>query len=680
MSAIAHHALLALAILALAGTALRGASRLVPEGLARVIAAAVMAVSLAVVEALVLGLAGLGSNTIVLATAAAATFAAAAALLPAPAVGLGSELAAWWRALAPGWRTVAAAAVGVGVAWVLWQLRHPSIGYDSAIYHDVEVAGWIHNGHPGSILALSYDIPYGNYPVTDEVALTWAAGISRSWVALALWNPVLIVLLAAASWLTVRNFGVPRLAAGLAAAAVALSPMVIHQLNEPQTDVPALTWVACAAALATTARTTPALLAPAVLAGGLAIGTKTTTAVTVIAALAVGVWFARAHLRRLAPLLAASLAGAVAVGGVWYLRNLIQHGSPLWPFTAAPWGDPTPHFLTLVRTSLLDRPAATLSGRWGTYAGDLAGGVALLAGLVLVALRGVLPSPLPRATRGLLLIAAGVALVAVLAWAIAPGTGVPNAPGLLFPLSWPFSTLRYLLPGLGAAALAVALAAGTGGVAGAAATLMLAASVVWSVVQDARLRFPYVPAARTLAVGAVAGVLALGALSLLVTRLRAVWPRISDLGRSSLAAARARAVVPVLAVAVIGAPLAIAANGYVERYTKVVGSTALGQDIVAWLTSQPGFESGHQPIAFAARTLSAPLAGDRFGHPLQLIAADAGCSEVRAVARRSVVIVGDPSFLRGLVGIQPYSTGQCLAGRPPAYRDLQFKLYLPTGG
>jgi hypothetical protein len=77
--------------------------------------------------------------------------------------------------------------------------------------------------------------------------------------------------------------------------------------------------------------------------------------------------------------------------------------------------------------------------------------------------------------------------------------------------------------------------------------------------------------------------------------------------------------------------------------------------------------------------MSAPAAGDHLTHPLTLVPANASCASVLATARRSVVIVADPSFLRGLIGNSPYSTGRCLAGRRPAYQDLQFKAYLPQG-
>jgi hypothetical protein len=656
VSAVLHHALLALALAGLAEASLRVASRAAPGGLERALAAVVVGVSIAVGEALALGLAGLGTSTAALAGAAALTW-AAAGVRPA------AELGRWWRGLGAGGRAAAAALAGSAVTWTAWLLRYPSIGFDSGLYHYAQIAGWIQNGRPGSILFLSYDFPYGNYPLTDEVALAWAAGISRSFVPLVLWNPALLLLLGLATWLTVRNLSVPRLPAGLAVAALVSLPLAVHQLNEPQTDLPALAWLACTAALCTGARRTPALLAPAVLAAALAVGTKTTPAVLVGASLGAGFHLARGSLRRLAPWLALAGAAGFAVGGIWYARNLVQHGSPLWPFGAAPWGDPMPPFLELVDTRFLERPAATLEGRWGTYAGQLAGAVVLLGGALLVLIRGGLARPL----RVELVAAASVVLLACLAWSLAPGTGLPSAPGLLFPESWPLSTLRYLLPAIGGAAVAVALAARAGGLTGVAATLALAASVAWNVVEAADLGLPYVPSAATVALGAAAGLVLLAAAA--------------AASRGPLGGAwRGRAVagVPALVAAVVaGAALAPAREGFGERHSDVARSTALGQGVAAWFAARPGFDGGEGTIAFASRALQASLAGDDFTHPLELLPARATCAEVRARARRGPIVVTDPAFLRGLLGDRPYDAGLCLAGRRPGYRDEVFRVYLP---
>ena len=93
-----------------------------------------------------------------------------------------------------------------------------------------------------------------------------------------------------------------------------------------------------------------------------------------------GAYSARAHLRPLAGWLALAVAGAFTVGGIWYAQNIVQHGSPVWPFAVGPWGDPKPRFFELVNTTFLQRPQATLDGRLGDYE-DRLGGTWLVLGV-----------------------------------------------------------------------------------------------------------------------------------------------------------------------------------------------------------------------------------------------------------------------------------------------------------
>ena len=667
MSAVLHHALLALAVVGVGDASVRAASLLVSFGLERALVAIVLAVAIVVVETLALGLLGLGANTIALVALAALTCAAGRLWLPEPELRPGIELGRWWSGLDTPVRLAAAGLAGCAVGWMAWQLRYPSIGFDSSLYHYVQVAGWVDNGRPGSILDLSYDLPYGNYPLTDEVALTWFVGISRSFPPLVLWNPFMLLVLGIASWVTVRHLDVRRGPATLAVAAIVTLPLCVHQLNEPQTDLPAFAWLACVAALSIGAGRTPLLLAPAIVATALAVGTKTTPAVLVAASLGIGVYLARRRLRPVMPWLVLASGVAVAVGGIWYLRNLVQHGSPLWPFAATPWGDPRPRFLELVDARLVERLGPTLEGRWDMYAGQLAGGVVLLGGALLVLVRGALGGGLPRSLRLALLTAGGVTVLALLIWSAAPGTGLPTASSLLFPETWPASTVRYLLPALGAATVAVALATRVGGVTGAVATVALAVAVVWNVVKAAQLGLPYVPSARVLILGVALGLLVLG--------LAGVASRIV------MRHGRPRRVAPgtltVVVAVLVGVALVPAGEGFVERQAKVTGSTALGLGVAAWLATQPGFDRGGRTIAFASRGLQAQLAGDHFDNRLELIPARATCANVRALARRSVLVVSDPSFLGGLLGIAPYRAHRCVAGRRPAYRDEAFRVYLP---
>src|SRR5829696_1499272 len=424
MLEVLRHVLWALAVLGLGAAALRVATRLVPTGPARAIATAVLAVAAAIVQALVLGLVGLGANPAALGAAAGATWLAARATLPAPDVRPGAEVARWWRSLP--WPARAGAAAGAGLygTLVVWMLRWPAIGFDSAVYHYPLVAGWIDNGRPGSVLDLSYDIPYGSYPLTDEVALTWGAGIARSWVPIALWNPALGVLLVLAAWTCLRALRVAPVPAGLATAAIATTPIVVTQLSQAQTDLPAFTWLACVAALTACASAArrPALLAPAVVAAGLAVGTKPSTAPVVLAVLGAGAYGDRARLRALAVPLAAAAAAAVVVGGLWYLRNLVQHGSPLWPFVDAPWGDPSPRFLSLPSRTLLQHPVETLDGRLHEYTSRFAGALLLAFAAPVVALAGALGRSLPRPQRRAMVLAGGLSVAAWLIWSMAWGT------------------------------------------------------------------------------------------------------------------------------------------------------------------------------------------------------------------------------------------------------------------
>jgi hypothetical protein len=657
-----HHVALALALLALAQAALRAAGTASPGGLERALVAVVIAVATAIAQGLALGLVGLGGSPVALVLATVALWAAALVWLPSPQPGLFAELADWWRRLDAPWRLVAAALAGVFGAWLAWQLRYPAIGFDSAVYHYPEVAGWIQNGRPGSMLSLSYDIPYGNYPLTDEVAQTWGAAIARSWVPLALWNPAMLVVLAGAAWLTARHLAVSRVVTGLVTAVVITSPLLIRQLNEPQTDLPAMTWLACTLALCLGAGRRPGLLVPATLAAGLAVGTKTTVAPMAVVALATGVWLARGRLRPLAGWLVLGLAGAYVVGGLWYTRNILQHGWPLWPFTDAPWSDPPPRFFSLIDTTFLERPAATLEGRLGEYASRLGGGWMLLAGALVSLVFGLVSRRLKPALRRPLVVAGAATLGALLVWSIAWGTGLQRSAELPGADGWPLSAIRYMLPVVGAALVTVALATRAPGLAGRAATALLVGALGWSLVADARLGAPHTPSVTVLVLGAVAGLLALGAAVLASRGL----PRPIPAGAAVVGAAVG-----------LGVLLAPVSNGYIERYTKVSESTAPGADVVAWFLNQPGFEDGEVTIAFASRAAFGPLTGDHFQNRLELIPRRAGCGEVARLARRKSVLLVDESWFSGILGIVPYRAGRCLTGRPPGFRNPVYRVYRP---
>lgn len=662
MSQVVHHLALAVAVLALGAAALRVASTAAPSGLERILAAVGLAVAAAATEALGLGLIGLGGNAVALVVAASATYAGVHAWVPSPSVPAFTELAEWFGGLRSSQRIAACALGGVCVAWLVWQLLNFAIGFDSALYHYPFVAGWIENGRPGSDLALSWEIPYNAYPLTDELVQTWGAAISRSWVPLILWNPAMVGLLAVASWVTLRNLSVPRAAAGLATAVLVSVPVLVRQLNEPQTDLPAFAWLACTAGLATSAGRRPALLPFAVLTAGLAVGTKPSTGPMVAAVLAVGAYLARDRLGSLARWLALAIAGAFVVGGLWYAQNIIEHGSPLWPFAAGPWGDPGPRFLALVDTTFLERPLDTLDGRVGDYAERLAGALIVLpAALFTLVFAALAPRPLKRP----LAIAGVLAVAGCLIWSMAWSTGLPTSSELSYAAGFPLSALRYLLPAIGAATVAVAIVARAGGVPRFVAMAVLAAALAWNLVTDADLGVPWTPPIWVLLLGAAGGVSALAAMAQVRRgRRRPGW------------LAPAGAAVAVAALAVL---LASAGDRIVERHTEMVGSTAYGRPLMAWFVDQPAFESGSGSIAVASRGVIAQLAGDHFDHRLVLVGQRAPCSELERLARRMPVVVTRPAFAKGLLGVEGYSAFACLSRHRPLVDLDPFFVYRLAG-
>jgi hypothetical protein len=427
-------------------------------------------------------------------------------------------------------------------------------------------------------------------------------------------------------WRLLRLLSVPRLAAAAAVAAFATLPVLVVGLNydAPSTDVPALAWLACAAALAAGARRRPALLAPALLAVGLGVGTKTTVAPLAAAVLLAGAWYARSGVRPARWWLAGGAIGGLIVGAPWYVRDTLTHGWPLWPFSSGPTGDPVPHAMTLFTASFLDRPAASVSAFGTNYLKAVGGGVALIAGTLAV--------PLVARTRVALLTAA-LALAAVLAWAAAPFTGVAHN-GFLAGLA--LTTTRYMLSALGACAVALAVAARDASPVGRRLTLgLLAAATVGSLVADAITGFPDAPNLLYLlagaAIGAVLGSLAPGA------PIR-IGPGV--LGLAS--------------VLVVIAFLAVNAPGWLYREAE---DTSYSHALLSFMLSQPGFLTGSQSISFAPEVV-ASLAGPSLRHPIELIPARASCAAVQARLKRGWVIVWPGEFVAGIT--TPFDAAYCL--------------------
>ncbi|MDQ6750028.1 MAG: hypothetical protein M3Z33_04660, partial [Actinomycetota bacterium] len=478
-----HHVALALAAAALGGAGVRVAGCIGARGLEVVVAGAPVAAAAAVLWALGLGIAGLGGSPIALLVSAGLTWGAARVLLPdhdPPR----RCLATWWGEAALGTRAGVAAASAAALAVCAWQLRHPYLSLDALTYHLGLPGAWVHDGSPGAVAAVFEGLPVGNYPVTHEVLIAWAIGLSRSWVVASIISPALAALLVAAAWTGLRALDVPRLIAGLAAAAFLVLPLTATQLGGPLTDLPATVWLGVVASLVGLSfrGPRPLLLVPALLAAGLSVGTKTTPVMLLALILGFGAWRQRAALRPLAAPLAGGAVVALLLCAVWPIRNLIEHGSPLWPFVATPFGDPVPPKLAPLRTSFLDHPGVMLDGRLGAYAEMLAGGLVLFPAAIVL--------PLVRRSRAALALGAASAL-GFLLWMAAPYTGIDSTVLAL-------DTTRYLLPTLLACTAAIAVSSrGAPPRLRAAVAAILGLALIVSLVRTLNIGFPAVPATAT---------------------------------------------------------------------------------------------------------------------------------------------------------------------------------------
>jgi hypothetical protein len=701
---LADSLLLVIALAALAAAALRLAARLVDDPLPRLVAAAALGAAAAVIEALALGLFGLSGRPGALTGLAVLTWLAVRLRTPAPARPLGGELQRVLTTARLAQLAGLGALAGLLLAVALTELHRPVLGRDAVTYHLPEVIGFVQSGHTGRVLQDFYGLPVGNYPITQEVLLAWAVGISHGFAAALLLTLATVPLLLGAGWLGLAQLGVNRAVAAVALGGLALVPLVLAAWTQPGTDLEALTWLVCCGALCLSAREHRGLLAPALVAGGLGVGTKTTVVTWVVVILVLTAWSQRGalatHWRQL---LAAAVAAGLC-GLVWYLRNWIDHGSPLWPFSAFPGGDPRPQLIDYLSTSLLESLQRTLLDHLHDYASAVSGGVVLVLGGSLCVAPGVV------VRRRRLVLAGAVAAAGALEYAAGPVTGLPpHGADLLGVIG---STLRYLMPVFGAGAVALALTASDPNrVVAALGWLGLVGTVVWDVVSDAAARF-HLPFDGWLLPGIIAGALILPALGILLRRrtdapchflrlyrpksdTHALGPRratAAAAARTTAAAARTTAAAArTTAAAARGTATAIAAaTAAIATLALAAGSTHFGyrnaatQDFAApvggFLLTQPGYRNSDVPVATSGTGL-AQLAGDRLQHPLSVIPEHASCATVAADRRRGWVVAelapaGTQTAALAHV-IQRGTAPGCLAGVQPVFDDGPYAVYPP---
>ncbi len=416
--------------------------------------------------------------------------------------------------------------------------------------------------------------------------------------------------------------------------------MIGWQNNGALTDPVSLAWLVTCAALCAAARSRPVLLAPALVAAALAVGTKTTTGPLLVILLAATVWMHRARLRSMWRPLAAAAAARRG------LRGRVVPAQPVRARLAA----------VAVRRDALGHPAAARDGggqrqlrreparddRGGratsTSRGSSAGSCSWPA----------LAAPLLARGRRAVWIASAAAIVSVLLWAQAPFTGVPPwrcaSPRACSPprATWPPRWRGDRGPRAGGQ---------RGDWRARVAQLLLAAGLAIELVQAFRLDFPEMPSPLTPLAGAAAGAAA-------IRGRRRISRRVDT------PAWRVPPPALVAAVLVAGALLAMPASGYVARHA-AAGSSAAG--LVEWMARQPADSAG----VVGAPGVIGPLAGDRLRRRLEPIPPGTGCRTLRALRRTRYVVLspggGADADVRSLV--------RCLSR--PDYRDAVFEAWAP---
>lgn len=637
---------LAVVLIALSVAAWRAAGSLSPTVAVRTLVAAVLVCGFAVLSSMVLGVVRLGGNGLVLGVVALVASAAVMATVPHAS---GPSVWEWLASLDSSARLIAGALTGLVLLLALWTAVHPLLGFDAIDYHLAEALHWVKHGDPGSTYQVSILNPYGSFPLVDEIFNGWLLALGRGFAPVMLWPVVSGVLLGMGSWVALRTRGVTALPAALATASILTGPFLVGSLIGPGTDLSSLAWLTAGAALLGLAPTDLGLAGPGLLAIGLSIGTKST--VLPYGAALVAVWLFTGPWRLLVGRRLATIglaaAGAI-VGGLCYVRNLVVHGSPLWPTTVVPWGDPRPPGSFGLYATFAGHMTTTLRGHVKVEVGYLSGECLLLGGavLVLILCRRRLPVVLGAAT-----------VVGVLLFAIAPTTGIPpgSAPVLA---STHIIALRYLLPAVLPAAGALAFAADIGqrwlwcG--------LLALATIWSLGFDFTSSLLYLPSLLLIVGGVAVGVL----VALVAPAILSQAPTVTGITKVVVIGAAF-----VLAIAVFGGGEWIASGHFIARHDRT------GQTDVRLLAFMRGSAEATNPDTIAMTpTMDALTAGTNLQRDVQFIGPQESCAQIRGRLTDQTIIV-TPYFGRADLQALRTQVLSCLGGIRPVARTGGYLVY-----
>jgi hypothetical protein len=238
----------------------------------------------------------------------------------------------------------------LAVAAAAWRfyaaLLLPPYAFDALTYHLTMVATWI-SGE--SLEPTTLSLCCSRYPAAGELLFTWPALFTGTDTGVDFVQLVFALIASAATGAIALALGARPSGAIVAACLFFLTPVVLAQTTTNYVDV--VTTAGILVALYFTIRflqadpfggppgvtPRPALLVPAGIGAGLALGTKATgvIVVVVIAALLVARIVGRG---RLTTAIVAFLVPTLLVGSFWYFRNLVETGNPFEPVEVSALG------------------------------------------------------------------------------------------------------------------------------------------------------------------------------------------------------------------------------------------------------------------------------------------------------------------------------------------------------
>jgi hypothetical protein len=287
---------------------------------------------------------------------------------------------------------------------------------------------------------------------------------------------------------------------------------------------------------------------------------------------------------------------AAALALVWYMKSLVQHGSPLWPVVRGPWGDPLPAINGTGFRPFLADPVFMVKHHARDYYANLGGSLVLLAGGCALTVFG--------GRRNVRLYGL-VVVVACLAYGAAPSSGVPEAGGQVVAA---LTSVRYLYPAIAVAAIALALAAVRHERVRILAMAIFGIAIVLGIERFLRQSTEVRPHVWLLVAGTAAGALLAIVLRRAPSLPRVLPPAIATLG-----------------VAVVAGSLAAwSADGLVRRQA----AGRVDEGFVRWAAARDAFSRGDMRFRIAPDEF-ALLAGDQLqNHIMRWHVPPGPCSRV----------------------------------------------------